>query len=988
MMPEPEDKPKPPANTPPPLPPKAPGKDARPPIHKPTARVPAVGESQPAKPFRDPFALDEEADTSSIHEALENLPPPLPENQPMPKPAQPDPRNVPVKSGQTMRIELPGQEGDAAVSNPGKSPVKPQRPIENKPKEPALLPGAYTQQLKPPGPPTKGTTQRLPKEKAQQEAEKELSKIEGWLSGQIEGKPESASPGPPPLPPSAKSPKPPDKKGDAKPAEAPAKREGPPRLSTVRPVAGTAPAPKERPGVEMPKMKMLDKKPAPLLSRQRRQKKQEIERQRREERMRPVPRPPASSPESKAKREDAPKTESVKSETPPPLPPPLPSKLPDPGGATTQKMEAKPVATPAPEKKAPEEKKTPEPPKKNAPAAKQSDVASAKPEKLNKSAGPAPSGEAVVKPQKVVQSSLPKGTAVEKKEPLKGSIPSAKPVKATETKIALPTVVPVAAPDKAQGSPVKPTKTADASAAKPIKAAGEGPAIVKPRKADEAAPEKAAPAAQKLPAPSAQEPAVSPASEPAAQPGSLKELSFPKVDHTNKKPAPLLSRQRRQQREAATAAPAPAAASAAPAAMPGSASRGSRERASKSPAPRQLSAMPGTTDKDRSVPAKPESPLTPKQRLLYRIAAYAALVVVVLALGYLTYIFMRETRVVGEVLVKPGSGFKIEEVAVVNDFRGDLYALARDLAEERQPLKREIRDLERNVALAKEDMVGREARLQYLREDILKEQGEIDNVLSTARTQAEQIWEGPGKELDEEYETKLEETRERIGRRAEQLGLDYNPSDEFDSPEVWVNAFRLALYDAPTGVNAGQERLWAESVLREWQGYNQDWRTQLGELKTQVQKIQATPREQIEDIRRNIADLKARIAQTEAEVQPLRDEINFNEARLQEKRQLEASLEEPKYKQVLQSANPEMIKKAFAFDPETNRFEWNEIQADPRFQPGRYLLWVRATRNGEEYWAFAAFSVLEDTTVQLIVDQTRLQSVRQALRSAVPAQLD
>jgi len=1032
---EPQDKPSQPSDSPPPLPPKKAGSDSPPPLGKPTARVPAVGASQSPAPYQDPFAVDEEPGTAELDKALKKLPPPLPSAQTPPSKPEEKP-DLPVQSGKTMRITLPGQDAEAEgsaenTSNPGKQPVAPQPPLQKKTNEPALLPGAYTQKMVPPPEvPKADPARRLPKEQAEKVAQEELSKIEGWLTGQ--GKPteqpkrpassqspesEAAPSTPPALPPKAKSeaspasggPPPlpakqtptgsepaaaakPEIKPPPKPPELPVKREGPPRLSTVKPVEGTPPAPKDRPPVDMPKMQMLDKKPQPLLSRQRRDKQREEEARKRQERLmarKPVAdkpseetKPPGKGPEITAK------PETVESAAPPPLPPKRQPAASEPEkDSVEEKAPDLPPTLPKAKTEAPTEGKPaaeatvgrqPEVPVKPEPVAKKAQT----PE--DKEPGELPKGEEIVKPRSAKPGALPAGQEVVKKTPAKGEIPSAKPVKADEPKVALPAVVPVAISEAAtKGEPAKPSKTTDEPAvAKPQKAEANDPVIAKPVKAD-------AEPTQTDDSLSAQPTKLVSDKPEETSGGGLKDLSFPKVDHTNKRPAPLLSRQRRERKDAeanvpgtATAGTATLAASQA-SATPGTGARGSRERASKSPAPRQLAAA---SDSPPDGPSKPAAaPLSPGQRIAYRVGAYAALIVAVLALAYLTYYFMRETRVVGEVLTKPGSGFKIQEVAVVRDFRGDLMALAQDLSEERQPLLREIKELERNLALANEDMVGKEARLQYLREDILKNQKEIENVLKEARIQAEQIWEGPGKILDEQYQSKLEETKDRIQRRADQLKLNYKPSDEFDSPEVWVNAFRLALYDAPTGVNAGQERLWAESVLREWKEYNDEWRKELAELKTQVQEIQTKPRDQITDIRRNIADLKARIARTEEEIRPLQSEIGGNQARLQEKRELEASLEEPKYKQVLQAANPQMILKAMTLDPETGRFEWNNIQADPRFEPGKYLLWVRATREGEEYWAFANFEILQDTTVQLIIDQTRLQSVRQALRNSSPA---
>jgi hypothetical protein len=442
-----------------------------------------------------------------------------------------------------------------------------------------------------------------------------------------------------------------------------------------------------------------------------------------------------------------------------------------------------------------------------------------------------------------------------------------------------------------------------------------------------------------------------------------RDIQFPKIElGQQKKPAPLLSRLRRR---------GPAE----------SAEPGSRPRlapAEKQAAPRQIASAASQGEASTTALSLPEMPVGRSGRITLwrRAAVYGTLLGGVLGLGWFAYYYLRETRVEG-IVVAPG--YQIQEVAVVSDFREEAVRTAQDLFYEREPLLKDIRERRDVVEGAKADIAGREERIRLLREQIDAANREVEAIIREAREASQRLWASAGIQLDEEYEQKLDEFRVRVENRARELNLPYDPASDIKSPDVWVNAFRLALYDAPPAVNGSDERVWVESILTEWKGWHKTWDARVAAVKQEVERIQASPKEQIDEINRRIANLNSRIDETRTEIEPVQKELEVNQKALDGLLSEDQALQAEYFQRLLKTPDGR-TRFRVPFDTATGKFSWRHIEKTP-FKPGQYLLWVKATKGDAESWSMISFPIVEYGTTVLRIEPGALVSVVDVLRA-------
>ncbi len=478
----------------------------------------------------------------------------------------------------------------------------------------------------------------------------------------------------------------------------------------------------------------------------------------------------------------------------------------------------------------------------------------------------------------------------------------------------------------------------------------------------------------------------------------------------SKKPGELLSRKRGKGAPAPGSdtkpgekMPAPALPSSAPAAAPQTIQKvtldpahkggSNRTHAEKLPHPRELPAT--STGAGATTPAIPAAPTAgtpvqvPKKEVQRVRPAWLKIIIAVtlrlivlgaiVGIGYYSYYTLRETRLEGFVNLPPD--FQVKRVCLVRDFRQDVLNLAEELAMARAPLRSDIEQLETVVSRSKSDVAGREERLRLLREEVEKADKEILGVMKDATDSGNKIWSGPGAALDTEFSQKKEEFHKKIAERAAQLKIKYVDNTDYRDPEVWVNAFRLALYDAPKEINTGVQREWAEKELASWKKYVESYQQGMAALKKQVEEIQTSPQGRIGEINQRVNDLNQRIAETEQEIQPIRQELKQGQEALDKLTAEQASLESPFYKQVLDAPEGSLLLK-LNFDAATNRFTWREINRDPQFPPGEYNLWVSAiAKDGQEYWSYVKIHLYEYQTTQVILQPGAFVSVQTVLHS-------
>ena len=386
-------------------------------------------------------------------------------------------------------------------------------------------------------------------------------------------------------------------------------------------------------------------------------------------------------------------------------------------------------------------------------------------------------------------------------------------------------------------------------------------------------------------------------------------------------------------------------------------------------------------------PSKKKSPKLPPTRAeraknrQYRgvIIFWVLVPIVALALFFGILYFGRDTRVEGQVI--PPQGMTLaDEVWIVSDFNSLASGVADDVAKERVPLQQAIQEAQDHVQRVQSDIATREERIRLIQDNIQAAKDEITNLVKKSQTDSQAIYDGQGRELDSEYNSKIAALKQTIADRAASLKLQYAPDPAFPSPEVWANAYRLALYETPPGVDGVKEHQWIADQMKGWRDFEKSMDDRYQQMREQAAQLKQSSGPRITDINTKIDDLNGRISATQAEEDPLKAELVQAQKDLAQAQSVEASLDEKYYGQ-LDALPVENVSYRIPVRPD-GRFTW---VPDHPFGEGEiehnYIIFSRAIRaDGRQYWALHPFSMKKDEITELTLEPGGYESTKQILR--------
>ena len=370
-----------------------------------------------------------------------------------------------------------------------------------------------------------------------------------------------------------------------------------------------------------------------------------------------------------------------------------------------------------------------------------------------------------------------------------------------------------------------------------------------------------------------------------------------------------------------------------------------------------------------------------KKRVLSVGAFYALFAATIAALVFGSYHFGRDTRVEGQVIPPPGTSLN-NEVWLVSG--GDLWSeaggVADDLARERIPLMQEIQERQDHVQRAQADIASREERIRLIQEQIQASKDKIAATVKESRDATQKIWDGEGARIDEEYASQISQLQKTITDRAKSLNLKFQPDNTYQSPEVWANAYRLALYEVPASVDSVKEHQWLGDQMKQWRDFLKTLDDRKEQLREKAAQLKLAPAPQIADLNAKIEELQQRIDSTTAEEAPLKTELQQAQTDLAAAQASEANLDDKYYKELYDRPAANVTKR---ISLKTNgRFTW--VNDDP-FAVGEkerhYWIFARATRaDGRQYWALYPFSIGQNNLIEMYVEPTGFVSTKAILR--------
>ncbi len=384
-------------------------------------------------------------------------------------------------------------------------------------------------------------------------------------------------------------------------------------------------------------------------------------------------------------------------------------------------------------------------------------------------------------------------------------------------------------------------------------------------------------------------------------------------------------------------------------------------------------------------PATPQ-PLTraaraKKRRLWDTVAFYVFFAVAMIVLYFGALHVCQETSAEGQVIPPAGTTLN-NEVWIVSgaDVWSQAGGIADDLAKERAPLMQEIQERQDHVQRAQADVAAREERIRIINQEMQASKADILTTVKQSRDATQKIWDTEGAEIDEEYQSHLEQLRKAIADRAKSLNLKYQPDDTFQSPEVWANAYRLALYDVPASVDSVKEHQWLGDQMKQWRDLLKSLDDRKEQLREKAAQIKLSPAPKITDLNSKIDDLQQRADSTAAEEVPLKAELQQAQTDLAAAQAAEASLDDKYYKELNSLPDASITKR---IPLATNgRFTW--VEDDP-FVEGekehRYWIFARATRtDGRQYWVLGHFGIEKNHKICLLMEPDSFISTKAILR--------
>jgi len=214
-----------------------------------------------------------------------------------------------------------------------------------------------------------------------------------------------------------------------------------------------------------------------------------------------------------------------------------------------------------------------------------------------------------------------------------------------------------------------------------------------------------------------------------------------------------------------------------------------------------------------------------------RLAAYGILV----GLGYGAVHLLRQTQVQG--LVATPDYALPAQAYLIRDFSDDIRTLRTEYKMSNEPFERDLRVKQDTLTRVQSDLSGLEQRKKLIADDATRAEDEIKGILADAQLQSDAVWQKEGGALDAEYQQKLAAFRQTLLDRAQQTGVPLELDPAIAAPELWVNAYRLALYNPPAKVKAVPEREWIEKQLADWHDYDKTVDTRRDAVKAEAADV-------------------------------------------------------------------------------------------------------------------------------------------------------
>jgi hypothetical protein len=294
------------------------------------------------------------------------------------------------------------------------------------------------------------------------------------------------------------------------------------------------------------------------------------------------------------------------------------------------------------------------------------------------------------------------------------------------------------------------------------------------------------------------------------------------------------------------------------------------------------------------------------------------------------------------------------EILVLYDFSERLAGLRRDYGRRLAPIRPQIRELERTLALAKADAAGTQEKVRMVESVVQEESTKAKTVYDDYRTSVSRLWLEEAGTLDLEFDAERKKFLEEVEVRAREVGLFYHPEEDEDlqQPEIAANEYRLALYRAPPSIKMPDQFGWIEKKLGDWHKFEKDWNARYKGLSTKAKQLRSPASTSLEDKSQRVGIQAKELQKFRGDAAVIQNEITGYEERLKELRAKEAEAKGPFEEDV--GAIPD----AFLCQRVPLSADVAEIQVTGKVaeaSPNTLRVVIRGKRSGKSAWVILPF---------------------------------
>ena len=294
------------------------------------------------------------------------------------------------------------------------------------------------------------------------------------------------------------------------------------------------------------------------------------------------------------------------------------------------------------------------------------------------------------------------------------------------------------------------------------------------------------------------------------------------------------------------------------------------------------------------------------------------------------------------------------EVLVLYDFSERLAGLRRDYGRRLAPIRPQIRELERTLALAKADAAGTQEKVRMVESVVQEESTKAKTVYDDYRTSVSRLWLEEAGTLDLEFDAERKKFLGEVEVRAREVGLFYHPEEDEDlqQPEIAANEYRLALYRAPPSIKMPDQFGWIEKKLGDWHKFEKDWNARYKGLSTKAKQLRSPASTSLEDKSQRVGIQAKELQKFRGDAAVIQNEITGYEERLKELRAKEAEAKGPFEEDV--GAIPD----AFLCQRVPLSADVAEIQVTGKVaeaSPNTLRVVIRGKRSGKSAWVILPF---------------------------------